>query len=952
MSSSSPIDSSRLLASATSSQQKRLFSNLVTPSTSDEHLDDTSTALQSESKKPKALFPPDHSTPQLHSNHDSFVLDITSITSSSRCSPTFNADAAPFLTQDTQPCEYTQHSQTDEPSATTFFLVRADTHEHVVLPMIKDESITLGRSSDCHVQVHHQSVSKHHATLIYDPNIDAYLLVPSKPVYILQKDTGKWHVLDHDDWIGLGETFRLLPPCSAEQSDSTKSTQFTLGMHKTLGNQTLAGSGSFDEAYLDLLRRIQRCGEKQTNKKGDNWTLASQHTLEINLRSNEKSLLPMSTLRKIFFLPCLVEALWYIRGEDTIAFLVANGCKFWEKQAQPDGFIGLNYGLLTNFPGRGNQLEDCVIQPLCQGKSSRNMVCSLVSGEKTAQEACTTSIQFSRDGDCLNMTVHQRSSDVILGLPNDVVVWSIILHLVRREVKLRSGIQLHAGKLCFSISAGGAHVYCINKANLKELVKRSPIGNVQPCLSGPIGDAAMEQIAANYDQKTNNFDLKLLGYDRDAHHTLNQYFQGLTPTMDLLDGYSSSDDESKKTQTRKEAERKSTADEAVVPTKGAVNASPSNLPATAVTNKKGKKLISLAAVLPRHIIDQLTQSQVKGNDDDDDDDSDDEAGRPLARHDSKQDLSSSTSMRQPHVQRDPELSSLLSELNAAPKNKYMAAPSSKQKSDRDATKNNQSESLGAAFMTATTTVERKSLKESGEQAVYSVHDEAAAKVGNDTGSDSLPVDTDEAPPMDGPPSPAPQTMNAAAGVRSFRPAAVMRVSAAPRAAMQVDPDPPTGGSSNVSSYHEYAQSDYNDDDDDAATDNGNDAFHSSNDNNNPRKRSRKELERALRHGHLDAVETDLSLQANDPSEYHPSAASLSAAPPSQLGIHVAPTQMYDPSAGAVTAGQSRGRGKNQINHVMAAAAQLEEHRRQQYQREGASGAAKSYRANAKQKYGW
>ena len=73
------------------------------------------------------------------------------------------------------------------------------------------------------------------------------------------------------------------------------------------------------------------------------------------------------------------------------------------------------------------------------------------------------------------MTVYQRSSDVVLGLPHDVCCWSIILHLVRREVHKRCGRVLAAGRVFFIIAAGGAHVYDINKANFDELLRRKPI---------------------------------------------------------------------------------------------------------------------------------------------------------------------------------------------------------------------------------------------------------------------------------------------------------------------------------------------------------------------------------------------------------------------------------------------------------------------------------------------
>jgi thymidylate synthase len=165
--------------------------------------------------------------------------------------------------------------------------------------------------------------------------------------------------------------------------------------------------------------------------------------------------------------------------------------------------------LLTSYPIAGkpaiNQLEKKVLDPLCQGKSSRNMVCTLCKpGEATIQQACTSSVQFTVSHDnSLDLTVTQRSSDVILGLPHDVIVWSTILHLVRREVHMRTKGQrnLQAGYLNFCISAGGAHVYALNFQNMETLLDREPKPGVLPHLvvDDSVSSLGMLELARTYD---------------------------------------------------------------------------------------------------------------------------------------------------------------------------------------------------------------------------------------------------------------------------------------------------------------------------------------------------------------------------------------------------------------------------------------------------------------------
>ena len=142
---------------------------------------------------------------------------------------------------------------------------------------------------------------------------------------------------------------------------------------------------------------------------------------------------------------------------------------------------------------------------------------------------------------------------------------------------------------------------------------------------------------------------------------------------------------------------------------------------------------------------------------------------------------------------------------------------------------------------------------------------------------------------------------------------------------------------------------------------------------NTKKRSRQELERALRQGNVHvlqdpslslAFQVDVhSLQQADPAEYAPNSetANEEALRQSQQhGIRVGPTLMYDASTGAAekfVAGADggprlKGRGKNQIHHVVAAAAQLEMQRARQNLPGASSSSGSTHRANAKAKYGW
>jgi len=116
-----------------------------------------------------------------------------------------------------------------------------------------------------------------------------------------------------------------------------------------------------------------------------------------------------------------------------------------------------------------------------------------------------------------------------------------------------------------------------------------------------------------------------------------------------------------------------------------------------------------------------------------------------------------------------------------------------------------------------------------------------------------------------------------------------------------------------------------------------------------RKRSHREITKALKRGDFAtalATKDVTHVKAAESTDYQ--------LPTTGAYIHthdikLTSKSLYDPETGEMKA--KNGRGKNQIHHVLAQAAQLEEDRLQRGL-VGAAQNAKRYRANAKQKYGW
>lgn len=131
-----------------------------------------------------------------------------------------------------------------------------------------------------------------------------------------------------------------------------------------------------------------------------------------------------------------------------------------------------------------------------------------------------------------------------------------------------------------------------------------------------------------------------------------------------------------------------------------------------------------------------------------------------------------------------------------------------------------------------------------------------------------------------------------------------------------------------------------------------------------RKRTRREMERELRHGNVSAVD-EYCEQSNiryepvyDGSKYMPPPLN-STVIKNQVGVKVVPVSIYDPAVGATvqTIGGHKGSSRsNQINHLLSSAANLEMQRVRTAEAAvtgtSNSSANTKHRANAKRKYGW
>lgn len=397
--------------------------------------------------------------------------------------------------------------------------------------------------------------------------------------------------------------------------------------------------------------------------------------------------------------------------------------------------------------------------------------------------------------------------------------------------------------------------------------------------------------------------------------------------MDLLGAYGSSDEDSSSASERSKSPPTPIAKKTSLLRGALPPAMPSPKKLAAVKGKaktigtrRGKKLISLHSVLPPNILEQLTKSETAASFEDSSDDEDDDIRRPS-------NASSAKKADSKNASKDEGIANFLSALGSAKTNGMLKSKKSDAKPDGQ-------QKLGAAFLSVTTTTTTRTKKDGTQSTTVA-----------DARRTETPTQQGEANTGGSPSHYKPLSLSPRTAFHPFRNAP--GVSAAPPVPVQTAtaglarmPMPSSNSPRQAAAAPRPRM---------AAASHFPDEMVAGNQGGNSRSKKRQ-LQKALRTGKLDQVLAAggnvTNLEQAMPTAYVPNPETY-AVP--KHGVRVAATQMYNPKAGGdvqADLGAVRGKGKNQINQLMASAANFE----LQQARSGQK--TNNQRAGAKRKYGW
>ncbi len=264
----------------------------------------------------------------------------------------------------------------------------------------------------------------------------------------------------------------------------------------------------FDDQYIDLCRRILKQGEKITNYQKvdkrsakvasaipDHTAQAASEAKTIRLphqvlQFNLEEEFPILTSKHVGFKTAVLEILWiYQVASNDVRWLQDRKVKIWNEweisesgeyqgrnineiyaknhPTEPTEDFAHTIGTAYGWIVKKYHLIENLIETLKTNPGNRRMVLSLWQNEwleTAALPSCVWNSQWNLINGHLNVLVTSRSSDVPLGLPFNIVQYSVLCHLIAQSVGVKPG-QL-------TFITNDAHIYENQIDGIKEQIAR------------------------------------------------------------------------------------------------------------------------------------------------------------------------------------------------------------------------------------------------------------------------------------------------------------------------------------------------------------------------------------------------------------------------------------------------------------------------------------------------
>lgn len=246
-----------------------------------------------------------------------------------------------------------------------------------------------------------------------------------------------------------------------------------------------------EQAYLDLMKNILENGSERSDRTGVGTKSIFGSMLRFSL---EDDTFPILTTKKVFYRGAIEEMLFFIRGETDTKKLEAKGVNIWKGNTSrefldkrglfhlSEGNIGALYGkqwraweepecsFLVGLDEtiKHDQLQVVFNRIKIDPYSRRHVVSAwnVQDLESGVLLPCHYAFQFYVDNGNLSCLFNMRSTDIFLGLPFNIIGYSVLTHLMAKALGLKAKEVIFSG--------GDVHIYQSHFDAVKEQLTRTP----------------------------------------------------------------------------------------------------------------------------------------------------------------------------------------------------------------------------------------------------------------------------------------------------------------------------------------------------------------------------------------------------------------------------------------------------------------------------------------------
>ena len=194
---------------------------------------------------------------------------------------------------------------------------------------------------------------------------------------------------------------------------------------------------------------------------------------------------PLLTTKKMFLRGVVEELLFFLRGETDTKILEKKGVNIWKPNTEDrGGLMGPMYGSqwrhfnanlddfdveTSTYRGGYDQLQNVLNLIKTDPKSRRILMTTFnpAQADKGVLYPCHSIVnQFYVDGEFLDMTCYNRSSDLFLGLPFNIASSALLLHIIAKLTNYKPRM--------FHLHLGDCHIYESHTEVVKTQLERIP----------------------------------------------------------------------------------------------------------------------------------------------------------------------------------------------------------------------------------------------------------------------------------------------------------------------------------------------------------------------------------------------------------------------------------------------------------------------------------------------